>query len=63
MAILLNREEWVEQAYFFRNLRERLAQNLPAQEILQRIDMELLASTRMPMAAQFLAAEMKHSGN
>ena len=63
MAILLNREEWVEQAYFFRNLRERLAQNMPAQEILQRIDMELLASTRMPMAAQFLAAEMKHSGN
>ena len=63
MASLLNREEWVEQAYFFRTLRERLAQNLPAQEILQRIDMELLASTRMPMAAQFLAAEMKHTGN
>lgn len=63
MASLLNREEWVEQAYFFRTLRERLAQNLPAQEVLQRIDMELLASTRMPMAAQFLAAEMKHSGN
>ena len=63
MAALLNREEWVEQAYFFRTLRERLAQNLPAQEILQRIDMELLASTRMPMAAQFLAAEMKHTGN
>ncbi len=63
MAVLLNREEWVEQAYFFRTLRERLAQNLPAQEILQRIDMELLASTRMPMAAQFLAAEMKHTGN
>jgi hypothetical protein len=63
MAVLLNREEWVEQAYFFRTLRERLAQNLPAQEILQRIDMELLASTRMPMATQFLAAEMKHTGN
>jgi len=63
MTTLLNREEWVEQAYFFRTLRERLAQNLPAQEVLQRIDMELLASTRMPMAAQFLAAEMKHSGN
>ena len=63
MAAPLEREEFIEQAYFFRNLRERIAQNLPAQEILQRIDQELLASTRMPMAVQFLAAEMRHSGN
>lgn len=63
MAALLNREEWIEQAYFFRTLRERMAQNMPAQEILQRIDLELLASTRMPMAVQFLAAELKHTGN
>lgn len=63
MAALLSREEWIEQAYFFRTLRERMAQNMPAQEVLQRIDLELLASTRMPMAVQFLAAELKHTGN
>ena len=59
---LLPREEHVEQAYFFHHLRERLATNLSAQEILQQISEEILASTRMPMAVQFLSAELKHSG-
>lgn len=59
---LLDREEYIEQAYFFRNLRERLALNLPAQEILERIDQEILATTRLPLAVQFLATEIKHTG-
>lgn len=59
---ILDREEYVEQAYFFRTFRERLAENLPAQEILDRLHEELLSSTRMPFAVQFLATELKHSG-
>src|ERR1700716_1252581 len=64
MAIgaLLDREEYIEQAYFFRVFRERLAIELVAQEILQRIHDEILSSTRLPYAIQFLATELKHTG-
>lgn len=58
----LEREEFVEQAYFFRVLRERLAENMPAQEILSAIHEEILSTTRLPFAIQFLATELKHSG-
>src|SRR5262249_51767589 len=51
-----------EQAYFFRVLRERLTSNLSTQEVLERIDQEVLSTTRLPYAIQFLAAELKHSG-
>lgn len=60
--IPLDREEHVEQAYFFRTFRERIADNLPAQEILSRVNQELLTTTRLPYAVEFLAAELKHSG-
>src|ERR1700756_4878435 len=59
---VLDREEYIEQAYFFRVLRERLATSQPAQEILERIHEEILSTTRLPYAIQFLATEMKHSG-
>ncbi|MFO0866257.1 MAG: hypothetical protein U0744_16680 [Gemmataceae bacterium] len=59
---VLDREEYIEQAYFFRTLRERLAENLPTQSILERVHEELLSTTRLPMAVQFLAAELKHTG-
>lgn len=62
MANPLDREELVEQAYFFRTFRERIGDNLPAQEILSRANQELLTTTRLPYAVEFLAAEMKHSG-
>jgi len=58
----LDREEYIEQAYFFRTLRERVAENLATQEVLERIDQEILATTRLPYAIQFLKAEVKHSG-
>jgi hypothetical protein len=59
---LLDREEHVEQAYFFRVLRERMAANMAAQDVLGRLAEEILSSTRLPFAVQFLAAELKHSG-
>src|SRR5204862_1223002 len=59
---ILDREEYIEQAYFFRVLRERLGSNVATQEILERIDEEILSTTRLPYAIQFLASELKHSG-
>jgi hypothetical protein len=59
---ILDREEYIEQAYFFRVLRERLATNLPTQEVLARLDEEILSTTRLPYAIQFLSTELKHSG-
>src|ERR1041385_312112 len=61
-APILDREEYIEQAYFFRALRERLATNLATQEILTHIHEEILSITRLPLAIQFLATEVKHSG-
>jgi hypothetical protein len=59
---VLDREEYIEQAYFFRVLRERLEAGQPTQDILDRIDQEILSTTRLPYAIQFLAAELKHTG-
>jgi hypothetical protein len=59
---VLDREEYIEQAYFFRVLRERMAENMATQEILERVHQEILSTTRLPYAVQFLAAELKHSG-
>src|SRR5262245_45446948 len=61
-APVLDREEYIEQAYFFHALRERLAENQPAQDVLGRLHEEILSTTRLPLAIQFLATEMKHSG-
>jgi hypothetical protein len=61
-ATVLEREEYIEQAYFFRVLRERLEGGQPTQDVLDRIDQEILAITRLPYAIQFLAAELKHTG-
>src|SRR5437660_448172 len=59
---VLDREEYIEQAYFFRVLRERIASNLVAQDIIANIHEEILSTTRLPLAVQFLATELKHSG-
>src|SRR5262245_55308605 len=62
MANLLDREEYIEQAYFFHHLRERMAANMSAQDILVHIHEEILSTTRLPLAIQFLATELKHTG-
>ena len=59
---VLEREEYIEQAYFFHSFRERLVDGLPAQEILARISEELLSTTKLPLAVSFLYAEIKGSG-
>jgi hypothetical protein len=59
---VLEREEYIEQAYFFRAFRERLIDGLPAQEILSRISEELLSTTKLPLATSFLHSEIKGTG-
>ncbi len=59
---MLPREEYVEQAYFFKILVERLEQQIPLQELLLQSKYELLASTKLPMAIDLLLAELKHHG-
>jgi hypothetical protein len=61
-TLRLEREEYIEQVYFFRVFRERLGQNLAAQEILERLHEEILSTTRLPLAIQFLATDLKHTG-
>ncbi len=58
----LGREEYIEQAHFFEELGERLAANVPAQEVLESIREEVLATTKLPMAIDFLLGELKHLG-
>lgn len=59
---MLPREEYVEQAHFFRVLVERSGQNLPLQELLEQTRFEILATTKLPMAIELLLAELKHHG-
>ena len=59
---VLEREEYIEQAYFFHTFRERLVDGLPSQDILSRIGEELLSTTRLPLAVSFLHTEIKGSG-
>jgi hypothetical protein len=58
----LGREEYIEQAHFFRALAERLEVSIPAQEVLQSVREEVLATTKLPLAIDFLLGELRHEG-
>lgn len=55
-------EEYIEQGHFFAMLAEQLATNTPAQEVLQSAREEILATTKLPMAIDFLLSELRHAG-
>lgn len=59
---MLDREEYVEQAHFFRVLGERMKDNVPLQDLLGQVREELLATTRLPLAVGFFQDELKHAG-
>lgn len=59
---VLEREEYIEQAYFLQAFRERVVDGQPSQEVLGRIGEELLATTRLPLAVSFLNSEIKSTG-
>jgi hypothetical protein len=59
---MLDREEYVEQVYFFHAFRERVLDGLPSQDVLARISEELLSTTRLPLAVSYLHTEIKVYG-
>jgi len=59
---MLEREEYVEQAYFFGILQERIPQNLPIQDVLEQVRQEVLATTKLPLAIDYMLTELRHSG-
>lgn len=58
----LPREEYVEQAYLFRALAERIDASIPIQDLLGQTREELLATTKAPLAVDVLLTELKHTG-
>jgi hypothetical protein len=58
----LDREEYIEQAYFFQTLRERMQQSMATQELLVAIKQEILATTMLPYAIDFMAGELRLTG-
>ncbi len=59
---ILEREEYVEQAYLFRGLNDRMNSSDPVQEVMRHLREEILATTKLPMAIDFLLAELNHVG-
>jgi hypothetical protein len=59
---MLGREEYIEQAYFFNALLDRIGGSSPLQELLEQTKFELLSTTKLPMAIDLLLAELKHRG-
>ena len=59
---MLDRDEYVEQAYFFRVLGERLRDNVPMQELFRLLQDEVLSTTNLPLAINYMLGELKHSG-
>jgi len=59
---MLEKEEYIEQAYFFRLLADRLKLNLPIQEIMVSMKDEILSSTKLPHAIGFLVDALNFQG-
>jgi len=59
---MLEREEYIEQAHLFRTLGERLRDSVPMQELLASVKQEILSTTRLPLAIDFLLTELRHIG-
>jgi len=62
MPLALPREEYVEQAYLFDILWQRLGQDITLQDLLQQCRFEVLATTKLPLAVDYLSTELKHAG-
>jgi hypothetical protein len=62
IAAMLDREEYIEQAYLFRSFGDRILAGIAAQEALVAIGQEVLATSKLPMALDYLAGELKLVG-
>jgi hypothetical protein len=59
---MLDREEYIEQSHLFRVLGERLNREMATQELLVLVKEEILSTTKLPLAIDFLASELRHAG-
>jgi hypothetical protein len=59
---MLPREEYIEQAYLFRVLAERMNREMATQDLLGLVKEEVLSTTKLPLAIDFLASELRHAG-
>lgn len=55
-------EEYIEQAYLFRGLNNRLDESDPVQVVMKHLRDEILITTKLPMAIDFILAELAHVG-
>lgn len=61
-APVLDREEYIEQAHLFELLREHAVAHFPIQDLLEQLRHEVLATTKLPIAMEYMLTEVKHSG-
>jgi hypothetical protein len=59
---MLEREEHIEQAYLFKALVERGQQNVATQDLLLGLKEEILATSKLALAIDYLVGELKHAG-
>ncbi len=59
---MLDRAEYIEQAHFFSLLAERNALGTSTQELLGMVREEILSTTKLPMAIDYLNGELKLLG-
>jgi hypothetical protein len=59
---MLEREEYVEQAHFFTALAERKQMGMSTQELLSAVREEILSTTKLPLAIDFLNGELRLNG-
>lgn len=59
---MLDREEYVEQTHFFKTLAERSALGTSTQDLLGMVREEVLSTTKLPHAIDFLTGELRLNG-
>ena len=59
---MLSQEEYIEQAHLFRSLSDRGNQSEPIQILLKNIAVEILATTNLSKAVDFIRDELNHTG-
>lgn len=59
---MLERDEYIEQAYFFRMLVERQHLALSTQELMASSREEILSTTKLPLAIDFLVSQIRFHG-
>lgn len=58
----LDSEEYIEQAHLFHGLHNRVHASDPVQSLLKQMRYEVLATTKLPMAIDYMVAELSQTG-